>query len=136
MGLLKDDQVVSRVFRTFGWAERHPAVGPQPGRGQVAPVGERPDDARAPPDLAQEPLERVVGADPPPVLLGECIVGQGLLDPRFRELGGSGQAQAAQLAALWSVILRNSARRSRITPCWLGGSKVAYQFFQIRHRSQ
>lgn len=34
-------------------------------------VRERADDAGAAPDLAGEPLDGVVGADPPPVLNGE-----------------------------------------------------------------
>ena len=32
-------------------------------------------DAGAPPDLAQDALERVVGANPPPMLLREGVVG-------------------------------------------------------------
>jgi hypothetical protein len=38
-------------------------------------VRERAHDTRAPPDLAQDALERVVGANPPPVLLREGVVG-------------------------------------------------------------
>src|SRR5262245_66080190 len=37
-------------------------------------VRERAHDTRAPPDLAQDALERVVGANPPPVLLREGVV--------------------------------------------------------------
>src|SRR5215813_7128830 len=54
-------------------------------------------DAGAPPDLTQDALERVVGANPPPMLLRESVVGECLLDCRFHQLGGSGQAQATQL---------------------------------------
>jgi hypothetical protein len=38
-------------------------------------VRERAHDTRAPPDLAQDALERVVGANPPPMLLQESVVG-------------------------------------------------------------
>src|SRR5262245_62818672 len=54
----------------------------QPGRGEVQgrlPVGKGADHARAPPDLAQDALERIVGADAPPMLLWEGIVGQRLV---------------------------------------------------------
>jgi hypothetical protein len=36
-------------------------------------VRERAHDTRAPPDLVQDALERVVGANPPPVLLREGV---------------------------------------------------------------
>src|SRR5262245_38507530 len=51
-------------------------------QGRLA-VGEGPDHTRASPDLAQKALERVVGADAPPVLVWKGVVGQGLFDPRF-----------------------------------------------------
>src|SRR5215831_13975576 len=60
-------------------------------------VRERARHARAPPDLAQDALEGVVGANPPPVLLREGVVGERLLDRRFPQLGGPGEAQATQL---------------------------------------
>src|SRR5262245_15374990 len=60
-------------------------------------VRERAHDTRAPPDLAQDALERVVGANPPPVLLREGVVGECLLDRRFHQLGGPGEAHATQL---------------------------------------
>src|SRR5262249_22799038 len=60
-------------------------------------VRERAHDTRAPPDLAQDALERVVGANPPPVLLRAGVVGACFLDPRFHPLGGAAQAQATQL---------------------------------------
>jgi hypothetical protein len=47
----------------------------QPGRSKVEgrlPIREGTDHAGAPPDLAQDALERVVGADAPPVLLREA----------------------------------------------------------------
>src|SRR4029077_11598541 len=50
---------------------------PEPGRGEVKrrlPVGERAHDARAPSDLAQDALERIVGANAPPVLLREDVL--------------------------------------------------------------
>jgi hypothetical protein len=59
---------------------------PQPGRGKIErrlPVWERTNDARAPPDLAQNALERIVGADAPPVFLREAIVGKRLLYRRL-----------------------------------------------------
>jgi hypothetical protein len=40
------------------------------------PIRECADDAGAPPDLAKNAFERIVGADPPPVLLREGVVGQ------------------------------------------------------------
>jgi two-component system, sensor histidine kinase PdtaS len=39
-------------------------------------VRERAHDARAPPDLAQDALERVVGANPPPMLLREGVIAE------------------------------------------------------------
>jgi hypothetical protein len=42
-------------------------------------------------------LERIVGANPPPVLLREGVVGERLLDRRFHHLGGAAQAKATQL---------------------------------------
>src|SRR5260221_1558348 len=60
-------------------------------------VRERAHDTRAPPDLAQDALERVVGANAPPVLLREGVVGECFLDRRFHQLGGAAQAQATQL---------------------------------------
>jgi hypothetical protein len=56
----------------------------QSGSGEVQgrlPVREGPDHTRASPDLAQEALERVVGADARPVLPWEGVVGQGPFDP-------------------------------------------------------
>ena len=43
-------------------------------------IRERAHDARPPSDLAQDALERVVGANPPPMLLRETVVGECLLD--------------------------------------------------------
>src|SRR5262245_28842132 len=54
-------------------------------------------DAGAPPDLTQDALERIVGANPPPMLLREGVVSECLLDCRFHQLGGAAQAQATQL---------------------------------------
>ena len=62
----------------------------EPGRGEVKrrlPVGERAHDARAPSDLAQDALERIVSADAPPVLLREGVVDERLLDRFLDELG-------------------------------------------------
>ena len=73
---------------------------PQPGRGKIErglSIRECADHPRAPSDLTQDALKRIVGADATPVLLWERVIGQRLLDRRFHELGGSGQAQAAQL---------------------------------------
>src|SRR4029434_10143111 len=72
----------------------------EPGRGEVKrrlPVGERAYDARAPSDLAQDALERIVGADAPPVLLREGVVGECLLDRFLDELGSPSQPQRPQL---------------------------------------
>jgi len=49
-----------------------------------------------PPDLTQDAFEWVVGANPPPMLLREGVVGECVLDRRFHQLGGPGQAQATQ----------------------------------------
>jgi hypothetical protein len=79
----------------------------QPGSGEVQgrlPVREGPDHTRASPDPAQEALERVVGADAPPVLRWEGVVGQGLFDPRFSKLGRLGEAKAAQLLSAVMVL--------------------------------
>jgi hypothetical protein len=43
------------------------------------PSPEAPTTRVRPPDLAQDVLERVIGADPPPMLLREGVVGQRLL---------------------------------------------------------
>src|SRR5262249_18866806 len=89
--------VVSRIFRTFSLAERHPALAhavmaplicwslsssmlrylfvdhavPAMWRSLAAArlsVRKRAHDTGAPPDLAQDALDRVVGANPPPML--------------------------------------------------------------------
>ena len=51
-------------------------------------VRESAHDTRAPPDLAQDALERVrvIGANPPPLLLWERVVGESLLDRRYAVL--------------------------------------------------
>src|SRR5262249_20165902 len=126
---LGDHWVVSRIFRTFNLAERHPALGhavmaplicwsfsnsmfrsrgrprragdvAQPRGGEVErrlTVRKGAHDAGAPPDLAQDALERVVGANPPPILRWEGVVGERLLDRHFHQLGGAAQAKATQL---------------------------------------
>jgi hypothetical protein len=76
---------------------------PEPGRSQVQrrlAVGECPHDPRAPADLAQNALERIVRPDPSPVLPREGVVAECLFDPRLDELGGFGQPQVAQLQTL------------------------------------
>src|SRR6516162_8529187 len=53
--------------------------------------------------------ERVVGANPPPMLLWEGVVGERLLDRHFHQLGGAAQAKATQLLVVegtWLKILR------------------------------
>jgi hypothetical protein len=68
----------------------------QPGRGEIEsrlPVREGADHGSAPPDLAQNALERIVGADATPMLLGKRVLGECFLDRRFHELGGLGQPQ-------------------------------------------
>jgi hypothetical protein len=60
-------------------------------------VRKRAHDAGAPPDLAQDALERVVGANPPPMLLWEGVVKERVLDPHFDQLGGAAQAKPTQL---------------------------------------
>src|SRR5262245_51546853 len=42
-------------------------------------------------------VDHIRGANPPPVLLRERVVGECLLDRRFYQLGGPGEAQATQL---------------------------------------
>jgi len=72
----------------------------QPRGGEVErrlTVRKRAHDAGAPPDLAQDALERVAGANPPPMLLWEGVVGERLLDRHFHQLGGAAQAKARQL---------------------------------------
>ena len=73
---------------------------PEPGRGEIErrlPVGKRAHDARAPPDLAQDALERIVRADAPPVLLRESVVGERLLARRLDEVGSPGQPRSSGL---------------------------------------
>src|SRR6516162_1546947 len=73
---------------------------PKPGGSKIEgrlPVGKRTHDAGASPDLSQHALKRIVGANPPPVLLREGVVGQRLLNCRLGELGRPGQAQRLQL---------------------------------------
>src|SRR5215471_3598365 len=89
----------SNVQVSFGRPRRASDVA-QPGRGEVQgrlAVGECPDHTRASPDFAQDTLERIVGANPPPVLLRKGVVAERLLDRRFHQLGGSSEAQATQL---------------------------------------
>ena len=72
----------------------------EPGRGQVQrrlAVRKGANHARAPPDLAQDAFQRVVGSDPPPVLLRESVIGERLLDAALNKLGGSGKPLLAQL---------------------------------------
>src|SRR6516165_11270930 len=84
----------------------------QPRGGEVErrlTVRKRAHDAGAPPDLAQDALERVAGANPPPMLLWEGVVGERLLDRHFHQLGGAAQAKATQLLVVegtWLKILR------------------------------
>jgi hypothetical protein len=60
------------------------------------PIREGADHAGAPPDLAQDALERVVGADAPPVLLRE-----GIIVPSTKvQLSVSSTAASASSAAL------------------------------------
>src|SRR5262249_50839253 len=95
--LLVLQQLDVQIF--FGRPRRAGAVA-QPCGGKVErglTVRERAHHTRAPPDLAQDALERVVGANPPPVLLREGVVGECFLDRRFHQLGGAAQAQATQL---------------------------------------
>ena len=74
----------------------------------------------APPDLTQNALERVVGANPPPVSLRESVVGEGFLDRRFHQLGGAAQAQAAlacMIAMLASVNFADAALGTTASEC-------------------
>src|SRR5262249_49543450 len=67
-------------------------------------------------------LERVVGANPPPMLLREGVVGECLLDCRLHQLGDPGQAQATQLLARSDSLL--ACRTS--WPRWFQGvSRIA-----------
>ena len=66
-----------------------------------ATVGETADDACAPSDLSHDAFHRIVGANAPPVLLGEGVVRESLVsarsdeavvrsmsrDPYFRQIG-------------------------------------------------
>ena len=62
------------------------------------PVGEAADRVGAPLDLAVEPLEPVVGADPPPVLHGEAGVGERLGHVLADHPGRVGELRRLQLA--------------------------------------
>ena len=69
-------------------------------------VRKRAYDTGAPADLTQDTLERVAGANPPPVLLRKGIVGERFLDRRFHQLGSPGEAQATpkDIATDFSII--------------------------------
>ena len=73
---------------------------PQPRSRQVQgrlAIWECADHPRAPPDLAEDALQRIVRPDATPVLLREGVVAQRLVDPALHELGGLGQPLVAQL---------------------------------------
>ena len=97
----------------------------QPGRGEVEcrlTIGKRANHARASPDLAQDALERIVGTNPTPVFLGKAVVGERLLNARFRKFGGPDEAQAAQLLDPRMAFSRAAARSSL---AWIALSMAA-----------
>jgi hypothetical protein len=72
---------------------------PEPGCREVEAglaVRERADDAGPAPDLSHQPLERIVGADAPPMLFRKGIVGECLGDRVVDKLRGAGAAEAAR----------------------------------------
>ncbi len=71
----------------------------QPGSGEVQgtlPIGECTYHARAPHDLRQDVISSVIGADAPPVLLGEAVVGQRFIRRSFGDLRQPLLAQLGQ----------------------------------------
>ena len=70
------------------------------------------DNAGTSSDFTQNAFQRMVGADAPPVLLGEGVV-QRLLDRHFHKLGRFGNPLAAQLlgnsSALWYAAFLSNA---------------------------
>ena len=82
------------------------------------------DHAGARPDLAQDALERVVGADAPPVLLREGIIAQCLLDRRFSKFGGLGEAVRRKPRSF--SITRMLSRAATTSPlAWIALSMAA-----------
>ena len=64
-----------------------------------------------------------VAANPPPMLLREGVVGACLLDCRFHQLGGPGQAQATQLLDYSDSLL--ACRRDVLAGAWIALSMAA-----------
>src|SRR5260221_13819165 len=80
------------------------------------PSGNAAHDAGAPPDLTQDALERVVGANPPPVLLREGVVGEYLLD--LRDISLVDHA----VPAMWRSLTYRIFRTKELPQCprWRG----------------
>ena len=64
---------------------------------RTAAVGEGAHDARPPADLPHDPLQRIVGADPRPVLAWEGHVAERLGHALFDDLGGLGELHLVKL---------------------------------------
>ena len=78
----------------------------QPRGGEVErrlTVRKRAHDAGAPPDLAQDALERVAGANPPPMLLWEGVVVSVSSTAISNQLGGAARGSGAGHAASRSL---------------------------------
>src|SRR5689334_20438101 len=92
---------------------------PEPGGSKVErrlPIWECAHHPRTPSDLAQDALERIVGADTPPMLLREG------LDRSLHELGGSHQTQRPQLLDHSDSLL---TRRHDVLAAWIALSVAA-----------
>src|SRR5215813_7622743 len=79
-------------------------------------------DAGAPPDLTQDALERVVGANPPPVLLREGVVGECLLDRRFHQPAARLRRRPRSFSITRMAFSRAAARSSL---AWIALSMAA-----------
>lgn len=74
------------------------------------------------PDLAQEALQRIVGANAPPVLIGKGITGERLLDRRCHELGARVSRWSRSLAITYRAFSRAAATSSA---AWIAFSIAA-----------
>jgi hypothetical protein len=67
------------------------------------------DAYRTSPDLAQQTLKRIVGADTTPVLLGKCVIGQRLLDPASASSAARVRRDARSLSITRMALSRAAA---------------------------
>ena len=90
------------------------------------PSGKAADDACAAPDLAQDPLERIVRANAPPVLLGES-------DSRPTSLDRHSTSSAARVSR---CVAQLGSRLGKLFPGGLSTSSAAWIAFSIAATSR